>query len=71
MGSRSEEAVKRKQQRTREAVVLAVLACLLLSGCATWSTARQCSVGVMFFGPIPVPTASCELIFGPEEDEGV
>lgn len=39
---------------------------LALSGCAT---ARQCSVGVVFLGPVPLPTASCDLIFSPAEDE--
>jgi hypothetical protein len=42
---------------------------VLLSGCATWTATRQCSVGVTFFGPIPVPMAGCELIFEPEDDE--
>lgn len=43
----------------------ALILVLFLAGCAT---TRQCSIGVMFFGPLPVPTAGCELIFEPKAD---
>ena len=41
---------------------------LLLGGCAI-TTTRQCSIGVSFLGPFPVPTASCDLIFEPDDEE--
>ena len=49
---------------------VALLGIVLLSGCATFP---QCSIGVAFLGPVPVPTASCDVIFEPEEedDDGV
>lgn len=43
-----------------------LLLALALPGCATFP---QCSVGVMAFGPIPVPVASCEVILAPEDAE--
>jgi len=48
-----------------------LLLVLLLASCATWTQTRQCSVGIAFFGPLPVLVMGCELIFEPEGDEGV
>jgi len=45
------------------------LIAMLLSGCATWTQTTQCSVGITFFGPVPVPTVGCELIFEPDDDD--
>lgn len=49
--------------------VLILICCSLLVGCASWGETKQCSVGVMFFGPIPIPTVGCELIFEEEDDD--
>lgn len=40
--------------------------CLLLNGCAA---VPSCTVGVSFFGPVPVPTASCDITLYPADDD--
>lgn len=45
-------------------LLLAVVS--ITAGCATFPS---CSIGVAFLGPVPVPTASCDLVFEPEDEE--
>ena len=47
----------------------ALIAAFLISGCANWTQTKQCSVGVTFFGPLPVPSFGCELIFEPDDED--
>ncbi len=46
--------------------VVALLGIALLAGCAM---NPSCSVGLTFYGPIPVPHAGCDMTFEPEDDE--
>lgn len=47
---------------------LVLIIALALAGCA-WTPSRSCTVGLTFFGPVPIPMAGCEVTFSPEEDE--
>ena len=43
-----------------------LLAALLLQGCAA---VPSCTIGVSFLGPVPVPTASCDITLYPADEE--
>lgn len=42
------------------------VAAFFLVGCAT---APSCSIGFMFLGPIPLPTAGCDLTATPDDED--
>lgn len=49
-------------------IALIVVMVLIIAGCS-WVPTRSCTVGVTFFGPIPVPMIGCDITFSPEEPE--
>lgn len=51
----------------KRALIAALLA-LSLASCA-WVPSKSCSVGITFFGPVPVPTAGCDLTIEPEDEK--
>lgn len=46
----------------------AILAALVLSITAGCAAVPSCTIGVALIGPLPVPTASCDVTFYREEE---